>query len=78
MNNVRDRATVTVTETVDGTVKRRAPRPTRRSSKVRHTVVDPRVMATAHRIRRPGEVIQIVSPTEVRLVPAPHDNPFNR
>ena len=70
---VRSTATVTVTEPVDGTVKKK--KRSRGSKKNRKRVtaeyqvtVDPRVMEAAKAICRPSQRLQIVSATEVRLV----------
>lgn len=66
---VRDAATVRVSAPVDGTVSRNYPDDRRPANLVSHLKVDPRVMEVAHRARRAGEMIQIISATEVRLVP---------
>ena len=67
---IRDVATVTVSEAVDGTVKRRRSGSRRMlASRVEHVVVDPRVMAAAKGVQREGESILILSESEVWLAP---------
>lgn len=64
-------ATVTPSTTVDGTVKKRRRRGKAKSGRVQPLiVVDSRVMQAVLNARRPGERIEIVSATEVRLVPS--------
>lgn len=62
---VRDTASVTVSETVDGSKRRKAPRKGSRSSKVQTVTVDKHVMAAARRALRPGEHLKIVSGDKV-------------
>lgn len=69
MPTVRDTATVRVSDPVDGMVTRAGSKRAR-PAPVDHVKVDPRVLATAKRIRRPGECLVIVNESEVRLVPA--------
>jgi len=69
MSAVRDLASVTVSEPVDGARHYRARAAERpRSSPVTVERVDPAVLAQARRIMRPGQRIVIVSPTCVRVV----------
>lgn len=66
---VRDTATVTVQKPVDGTKKRRRKSATNRRRAVTTTLslddVDPRVREAALQVRKPGQVLHVVSPTEV-------------
>jgi hypothetical protein len=67
---VRDRATVTVTNPVDGTKRRRSRQPKRTLARTeKHIVPDKRVMEAIAQIKRPGERVKVVSATEVWLVP---------
>ena len=69
---VRDTATVTVKDTVDGTKKRRR----RSATNVRRAITttlslddcDPEVVAVAKKIRKAGQVFVIKSPTEILVV----------
>lgn len=61
-------ATVTVSDTVDGTRRRRPPTPAYRSSRVTHTQADPRAVRAAQALLRPGQKLVTVSPTEVWVV----------
>jgi hypothetical protein len=67
---VREVATVTVTQTVDGTGRRRRARAmyNRKATPVDGFTVDKRVMAAAQKSRRPNMRIIPVSPTEVLIV----------
>jgi len=68
MGTVRDAATVRVSTVVDGTKKRKkCSTRIMRCKTERVLVVDPRVMATAKRVRREGEKIVIVDETTVLL-----------
>jgi hypothetical protein len=69
MSAMRDLASVTVKGTVDGTMRRRGGPHLRLATTTRDERVHPAVMAAAHRVRREGERLQIVSATEVLLVP---------
>jgi len=68
---IRDTATVTVKDAVDGRKKRRKP-----SGYVRKAVTttltledcDPRVVAAAKAIRKPGQLFQIVNPEVIRVI----------
>lgn len=70
MGTVRNTATVTVSEPVDG--RRRSRRPVTENRRLASTTgylrVDPAVMAQARRLLRPGQRLEIVSEREVRLV----------
>lgn len=70
MSIVRDVATVTVSEPVDGTVKRRSGARRVLVTDSTTVVVHPAVLAAAKRARRDGERLVLVSATEVWLVPA--------
>ena len=69
MSVVRDVATVTVQDAVDGTRHRRGGPQQRRATLTRDVTVHPKIMAAVARIQRPGERLQILSETEVLLVP---------
>lgn len=68
---VRDTATVIVTDTVDGTKKRR-----RNGPNVKRAITttlslsdcDPRVVAAAQAIRKPGQLLRIASTSEIQVV----------
>lgn len=62
-------ASVTVSEAVDGTKKRKPPTRKGRLPLDKHIKVMPMVLAVAKRVARPGETVVIVSETCVRLVP---------
>lgn len=62
---VRDTATVTVSETVDGSKRRKAPRRGSRNSKVRTVRVRKDIWAAALAACRPGEHLKIVSADKV-------------
>lgn len=68
-NIVHDTATVTVTEPVDGTKKRRKPSSRRSATPVIEIKVLQEVLDTAKKILRDGETIKIISATEVWTVP---------
>jgi hypothetical protein len=69
MSVVRDVASVTVSEPVDGTRHRRA-RAAEQARRAPVTVarVHPLVMAAARRVQRPGERVVVVDERTVRLV----------
>lgn len=68
-HQVRDSATVHVSEPVDGTKRRRAYAARQVRATTTHELrVDERVMAAARAVLRPGQRLVIVSATEVRLV----------
>ena len=68
-NVIREVASLTVSETVDGTSRRRGRGPDKRErNQIEHIVVDPEVMAVAKRIMRPGQRLVIIDATTVRLV----------
>lgn len=68
---IRDRATVIVAETVDGTKKRRRRNlpAVPKAGRLKSLTVDESVMEAAKAALREGERLIIVSSTEVRLVP---------
>lgn len=69
MTVMRDSASVTVRDSVDGTTHRRGVPHRRLATTTRAEQVHPEVMAAAARIMRDGERLQIVSASEVLLVP---------
>jgi hypothetical protein len=69
MSALRDLASVTVQDAVDGTPHRRGGPHLRLATTTRDERVHPAVMAAAARAMREGERLQIVSATEVLLVP---------
>jgi len=65
---VRETATVTVSEPVDGRRRRRAATGRRPASPVEGFTVDPRIWAAAKAALRPGERLKIVGPDLVITV----------
>lgn len=67
---IRDNATVTVKDTVDGTKKRRQGGYTRRAITTTMSIddVDPGVRAAAMAVKKPGQLLRVVSKTEVWVV----------
>ena len=76
MGEVRDTATVIVTETVDGTrrVRRKGARGSGVSGPVSTSSVAPALMTAARELMRPGERLVVISSTEVHLVPIRHED----
>lgn len=67
MPAARDTATLTVTEPVDGTPRRRPPRPSSRSGAPVTTAVAPAALELARRLLRPGQRLRLESATVVYL-----------
>lgn len=68
---VRETATVTVSEAVDGRKKRRKPTGYQRkaiTTTLSFKDVLPEIMAAAQAVRKPSQIIVIDSPTQVRVV----------
>lgn len=70
MNTIYEKATVTVSDTVDGTKKRKAPQNRKpRPVVTKDFKVRPDVLATARKIKRVGETMWFLSESEVLLLP---------
>lgn len=69
---VRDTATVTVSEAVDGTKKRKRNKKNNQRWAINTTLtlddVDPGIRAMVLKVKKPGQLVRIVSPTEVLVV----------